>query len=127
MTAIYKKAYYRLRQGLMKAFLGKPQPKPMSFIGPGAAGQLAEAIGQFGANKILLVSDAPLMQLGLADSTIEALRAAGVVVVVSAGNNGPECETIRNPSTIFAGSFTVGAISDVDTIPDFKPGSGKCG
>lgn len=56
----------------------------------------------------------------LMETAVEALRAAGVVVVVSAGNDGPQCNTVQNPATIFEGSFSIGAISNVDTIPNFS-------
>ncbi len=56
----------------------------------------------------------------LMETAVEALRAAGVVVVVSASNDGPECSTIQNPATIFSGSFTVGAVNDVDTVANFS-------
>ena len=56
----------------------------------------------------------------LMETAVEALRAAGVVVVVSASNAGPECSTIQNPATIFSGSFTVGAVNDVDTVANFS-------
>lgn len=56
----------------------------------------------------------------LMETAVNALRAAGVMVVVSAGNDGPECSTIRNPATIFESSFTIGAINNVDTIANFS-------
>ena len=59
MTAIYKRPFYRLRQGLMGSFITKPQPKPLVFLGAGSAIQLSQAIGQFGLSKILVVTDKP--------------------------------------------------------------------
>ena len=56
----------------------------------------------------------------LMEAAVDALRAAGVVVVVSAGNDGSECGTIQNPATIFPSSFTVGAINSVDTVANFS-------
>ncbi|PSR13201.1 MAG: peptidase S8 [Bacteroidetes bacterium] len=56
----------------------------------------------------------------LMELAIDALRAAGVVVVVSAGNDGPACGSIRNPAAIFAGSFSVGASRSDDTIANFS-------
>ncbi len=44
------------------------------------------------------------------EEAVEALRAAGIVVVVSAGNEGPNCETAINPPARFEGSFSIGAI-----------------
>ena len=48
------------------------------------------------------------------------LRAAGVVVVVSAGNSGSECGSVSTPLAMFSESFTVGAININDTIAGFS-------
>ncbi|MGB3545427.1 MAG: S8 family serine peptidase [Saprospiraceae bacterium] len=56
-----------------------------------------------------------LMQLA-----IENLRAAGTVVVTSAGNSGPACSTIDTPPSIFAAAFPVGATNDQDSIAGFS-------
>lgn len=57
-------------------------------------------------------------------ATIEAalnnLRIAGCVIVVSAGNDGPPCETVNNPAAIFEGSFSVGATNSNDAIASFS-------
>lgn len=60
------------------------------------------------------------MNFALMETAVEALRAAGVVVVVSAGNSGPNCNTVSTPSAIFEGSFSVGASRDNDTIANFS-------
>ncbi|MCB0397357.1 MAG: S8 family serine peptidase [Flavobacteriales bacterium] len=46
-------------------------------------------------------------------------RAAGIVVVVSAGNDGSGCNTIGNPA-IFEGSFAVGSSTSADDISSFS-------
>ncbi|MEL7220797.1 MAG: S8 family peptidase, partial [Bacteroidota bacterium] len=56
----------------------------------------------------------------LMEMAVEALRAAGVVVVVSAGNDGSECSTVQNPSAIFEGAFSVGASNNMDGIAGFS-------
>ncbi len=56
-----------------------------------------------------------LMQLA-----IENLRAAGTVVVTSAGNSGPACSTVDTPPSIFAAAFPVGASNDQDSIAGFS-------
>jgi len=48
------------------------------------------------------------------------LRAAGVMVVVSAGNDGPDCNSLANPAAIFAESFSVGASNEDDLVADFS-------
>ncbi|HMP30021.1 MAG TPA: S8 family serine peptidase, partial [Saprospiraceae bacterium] len=40
---------------------------------------------------------------------VVALKAAGIFVVVSAGNSGPNCNTVSDPAAFFKESFTVGA------------------
>ncbi|MEZ4988093.1 MAG: S8 family peptidase [Saprospiraceae bacterium] len=56
----------------------------------------------------------------LMETAVNALRAAGVVVVVSAGNSGPNCHTVNNPAAMFEGSFAVGASRSNDTIANFS-------
>lgn len=56
----------------------------------------------------------------LVEMAVDALKAAGVVVVVSAGNDGPSCGTIDAPAAMFEGSFTVGATNSKDTIARFS-------
>ena len=54
------------------------------------------------------------------EQAVDHLRAAGIVVVVSAGNSGPDCSTVSNPAAIFQSSFTVGATNNQDTIANFS-------
>lgn len=51
---------------------------------------------------------------------VNNLKLAGVVVVVSAGNSGPSCGSIDDPSAIFENSFTVGATNNIDEIAGFS-------
>ena len=44
-------------------------------------------------------------------TVVENTRAAGIVVVVSAGNSGSSCESITDPPAIYDAAFTVGATS----------------
>lgn len=57
----------------------------------------------------------PLMELA-----VKNLKAAGTVVVVSAGNDGPSCGSISNPAAIFEASFTIGAYSANNVIAGFS-------
>ncbi len=49
-------------------------------------------------------------------AVVEAVRAAGIVTVHSAGNSGDNCATVTTPAAIYDASFTVGATNDNDTI-----------
>ncbi|MEM6724421.1 MAG: S8 family serine peptidase [Bacteroidota bacterium] len=52
---------------------------------------------------------------------VNNLTAAGVFVVVSAGNSGGNgCSTISTPAAIFENSFTVGALRSDDTLAAFS-------
>lgn len=53
-------------------------------------------------------------------SAVRALRAAGVFVVASAGNDGPACNTINAPISLFDEVFTVGAMEESGWIADFS-------
>ncbi|GAB4520841.1 MAG: hypothetical protein Fur0018_00770 [Anaerolineales bacterium] len=53
-------------------------------------------------------------------TVVENTRAAGIVVVVSAGNSGPFCSTVSDPAAIYDAAFSVGATSSSDTIASFS-------
>ncbi len=48
------------------------------------------------------------------------LRSAGTVIVVSAGNSGPNCSTVNDPPAIFQNSFSVGSTTSTDIISNFS-------
>ncbi len=55
------------------------------------------------------------------EKVVDNLKAAGVVVVVSAGNSGSQgCETVSAPAAMFNNSFTIGATASNDTIAGFS-------
>lgn len=85
MPAIYKRWFYSARLALVGSMLGKPQPKPVTFVGPGSAAQLSRAISQFGIRKLLVVTDKPLRELGVLDSTLASLQAHGVATIIYDG------------------------------------------
>jgi alcohol dehydrogenase len=76
-------------QGLMKTFKvlaqNVPFPKPTLFTGAGSSIQLCETIAQMGSKKILIVTDAMLVKLGLLDNIQKALTENGVEYVVFDG------------------------------------------
>ena len=56
----------------------------------------------------------------LMQMAVDNLKASGVVVVVSAGNNGSGCSSVNTPAAIFENSFSIGATSQNDTIAGFS-------
>ncbi|WP_374687667.1 S8 family serine peptidase, partial [Promineifilum sp.] len=53
-------------------------------------------------------------------AVVEAVRAAGILSVHSAGNEGGACASIGNPAAIYDASFTVGATDSQDVIAGFS-------
>ena len=54
-------------------------------------------------------------------SVVQAVRAAGIVTVHSAGNSGSSCGSINTPAALYDESFTVGATGDhTDEIAGFS-------
>lgn len=53
-------------------------------------------------------------------AAVEILRAAGVFMSVSAGNDGPECETIHTPPAFEPTVITVGAVDASDELAPFS-------
>lgn len=52
---------------------------------------------------------------------VEAQRAAGIFTVASAGNSGPNCSTVNDPSGIYDAAYTVGALNKgTDTLANFS-------
>jgi subtilisin family serine protease len=50
----------------------------------------------------------------------DALRAAGVFVVVSAGNNGDRCETVADPLSLYDAVFSVGSVDSAGALSTFS-------
>jgi hypothetical protein len=53
-------------------------------------------------------------------AVVESVKAAGIEVVASAGNDGSACSTVDQPPAIYAAAFSVGATDDTDTIAGFS-------
>ena len=54
-------------------------------------------------------------------AAVEAQVAAGIMVVVGAGGGGPNCSTIQDPPSIYAASYTVGALNTgQDVVANFS-------
>ena len=60
-------------------------------------------------------TDATVLQ-----TVVENVRAAGIEVVVSAGNDGSACGTVDAPAAIYDASFSVGATDSTDAIAGFS-------
>ncbi len=58
--------------------------------------------------------------LNVLKSVVENVAAAGIVVVVSAGNAGSACSTISEPPAFYDASFSIGATSNSDAIASFS-------
>jgi serine protease AprX len=54
-------------------------------------------------------------------TVVDNVRAAGILVVSSAGNSGLEgCETINMPTALYASAFTIGATDVLDQLTSFS-------
>jgi len=51
---------------------------------------------------------------------VEALRAAGIFVAASAGNDGPLCNTLTNPIALYDSVFSVGAVDRFGNMANFS-------
>lgn len=59
-----------------------PIPQPLLMVGPGASLRLAEAIGDFGHRKLMVVTDEVMLRLGLLQPVLDALAVRGTPTVV---------------------------------------------
>src|SRR2546421_7628133 len=56
-------------------------------------------------------------------AAVEAQAAAGIMMVVAAGNSGSSCSTVTDPPSFYASSYTAGALNTgTDTIASFSSG-----
>lgn len=60
-------------------------PRPTLFVGPGSAQRLCVSIGQFGFRRVMIVTDAVLVKLGLVEPLRAALLAEGIDVAIHDG------------------------------------------
>jgi subtilisin family serine protease len=54
------------------------------------------------------------------EPAVRALRAAGIFVVASAGNEGPRCGSVSDPIAIYDAAFSVGAIDQAGDLANFS-------
>ncbi|RKN39075.1 S8 family serine peptidase [Micromonospora endolithica] len=57
---------------------------------------------------------------GVLRPAVDALDAAGILVVAAAGNTGPYCASIDDPPAPYASALTVGAVDDRRRVTDFS-------
>jgi serine protease AprX len=54
-------------------------------------------------------------------AAVEAQRAAGIMTVVAAGNEGPSCSSVQDPPGIYDAAYSIGALTNgTDTIASFS-------
>lgn len=53
-------------------------------------------------------------------AVVENTRAAGIFISVAAGNEGSSCSTVATVPSFYEASFSVGAVSAIDTIASFS-------
>ncbi len=85
MPGFFKELGYRAFLKLKKGIVMAPQPRPAMFVGHDAALNLCETIAHVGLKKILIVTDKPLMEIGIPQQVIGRLNARGVTTVVYDG------------------------------------------
>lgn len=86
MPGPFKQALYRFRSALtLKVLKPHAQPKPVTYVGPGSVKQLCEGIAHFGLKRIFLVTDKPLVELGLINNAVDVLKAVGIETVIYDG------------------------------------------
>jgi subtilisin family serine protease len=54
------------------------------------------------------------------EPAVDAMRAAGVMMVVSAGNDGPACSTATTPPALYDAAFSVGATTNGGDVVGFS-------
>ncbi len=54
------------------------------------------------------------------EPAVDALHAAGIMMVVSAGNSGPDCGSVGTPPAHYATAFSVGATNDAGYVTSFS-------
>ena len=53
-------------------------------------------------------------------TAVQNAEAAGIFVVVSAGNGGPSCSSVNDPPAVYAAAFSVGAITSANVLAPFS-------
>jgi len=79
------KGYKGLMSTLKMAAKIVPMPKPVLFTGPGSSLELCEAIAQMETQRVMIVTDAMLMKIGLLKDIVKTLNQNGVETAIFDG------------------------------------------
>lgn len=87
MADLYLLVKHKLIVSVLKVMIkfAPAATTPMSFVGEGSTEKLCEHIARLGLNSALIVTDKPLVELGIVAKAADVLTAAGVDVVVYDG------------------------------------------
>ncbi len=76
----------KLKTSVMKPIFGLvPIPTPITYIGEGKIKEVSQILSAKGTKKVLVVTDEFLLGIGLLDSMLEGIKAAGVEVAIYSG------------------------------------------
>ena len=85
MPGFFTELGYRTLLSIKKRIVMAPQPRPAVYVGAGTALQLCDTMAHFSLRHVLLVTDKPLMELGLLDPILARLAEHGVQTTVFDG------------------------------------------
>lgn len=85
LFSLQVKGYQGLMSALKVAAKVIPMPKPTLFTGVDSSLELCDAIGQMGTKKVLIVTDAMLIKLGVLDKIQERLTSNNIEFVIYDG------------------------------------------
>ena len=85
MPAFYKEWFYKGVLAIKKGIVMAPQPRPTVFAGQDSTLQLCRLIGQFDLKNLLVVTDKPLLDLGILNGAIAELGSRGVKTTIFDG------------------------------------------
>ncbi len=78
MPAFYKEWGWKAFLSIKKRIVMAPQPRPAVFVGRNSTLELCNTIAHFGFKNVLVVTDKPLMELGILNPALARLRERGV-------------------------------------------------
>ncbi|MGI9288860.1 MAG: iron-containing alcohol dehydrogenase [Pseudomonadales bacterium] len=100
---VVQRFFYRAKSTLLKLALALvPRSKPMLLLGPDSSRRLCQTIAQSGFRKVLIVTDKPLIELGLIEPLYAELRESGVDAVIFDGVEPDPSDIIVTAGTTLA-------------------------